>query len=134
MASTEHRKTPKEAQKNSLVNHSSQKRSLSLTVPFKTETRCLVAGQPGFELCSRENVSFSLGRGRQVNRVNTILFFLRQVASRELNIPQSYVHLSETSTVTVPNAVFTAGSLGTDTNGKAVQVIFLSFLNRQAQR
>ncbi|XP_050015355.1 aldehyde oxidase 4 [Alexandromys fortis] len=44
-----------------------------------------------------------------------------QVASRELNIPQSYVHLSETSTVTVPNAVFTAGSLGTDVNGKAVQ-------------
>ncbi|XP_038171245.1 aldehyde oxidase 4 isoform X3 [Arvicola amphibius] len=44
-----------------------------------------------------------------------------QVASRELNIPQSYVHLSETSTITVPNAVFTAGSLGTDVNGKAVQ-------------
>ncbi|CAH6791652.1 Aox3 [Phodopus roborovskii] len=44
-----------------------------------------------------------------------------QVASRELNIPQSYVHLSETSTVTVPNAVFTAGSMGTDINGKAVQ-------------
>ncbi|XP_075812231.1 aldehyde oxidase 4 [Microtus pennsylvanicus] len=44
-----------------------------------------------------------------------------QVASRELNIPQSYVHLSETSTVTVPNALFTAGSLGTDVNGKAVQ-------------
>ncbi|XP_062958710.1 aldehyde oxidase 4 [Cynocephalus volans] len=44
-----------------------------------------------------------------------------QVASRELNIPQSYVHLSETSTITVPNAVFTAGSMGTDINGKAVQ-------------
>ncbi|XP_006153145.1 aldehyde oxidase 4 [Tupaia chinensis] len=44
-----------------------------------------------------------------------------QVASRELNIPQSYIHLSETSTVTVPNAVFTAGSMGTDINGKAVQ-------------
>ncbi|MEJ1271923.1 xanthine dehydrogenase [Cricetulus griseus] len=44
-----------------------------------------------------------------------------QVASRELNIPQSYVHLSETSTVSVPNAVFTAGSMGTDINGKAVQ-------------
>ncbi|XP_037066290.1 aldehyde oxidase 4 isoform X2 [Peromyscus leucopus] len=44
-----------------------------------------------------------------------------QVASRELNIPQSYVHLSQTSTVTVPNALFTAGSLGTDVNGKAVQ-------------
>ncbi|NP_001295384.1 aldehyde oxidase 4 [Otolemur garnettii] len=44
-----------------------------------------------------------------------------QVASRELNIPQSYIHLSETSTTTVPNAVFTAASMGTDINGKAVQ-------------
>ncbi|XP_010615897.1 aldehyde oxidase 4 [Fukomys damarensis] len=44
-----------------------------------------------------------------------------QVASRELGIPTSYIHLSETSTVTVPNAVFTAGSMGTDVNGKAVQ-------------
>ncbi|XP_076722928.2 aldehyde oxidase 4 isoform X2 [Callospermophilus lateralis] len=44
-----------------------------------------------------------------------------QVASRELNIPPSYIHLSETSTFTVPNAVFTAGSMGTDINGKAVQ-------------
>ncbi|XP_060040134.1 aldehyde oxidase 4-like [Erinaceus europaeus] len=44
-----------------------------------------------------------------------------QVASRELNIPSSYIHLSETSTVTVPNAVFTAGSMGTDIFGKAVQ-------------
>ncbi|KAK2498369.1 hypothetical protein MC885_008174 [Smutsia gigantea] len=35
-----------------------------------------------------------------------------QVASRELNIPQSYIHLSETSTVTVPNIVITAGSIG----------------------
>ncbi|XP_032716013.1 aldehyde oxidase 4-like isoform X3 [Lontra canadensis] len=44
-----------------------------------------------------------------------------QVASRELNIPRSYIHLSETSTVTVPNASFTAASMGTDINGKAVQ-------------
>uniref|UniRef100_A0A8C0N417 Aldehyde oxidase n=1 Tax=Canis lupus familiaris TaxID=9615 RepID=A0A8C0N417_CANLF len=44
-----------------------------------------------------------------------------QVASRELNIPQSYIHLSETSTVTVPNASFTAASMGADINGKAVQ-------------
>ncbi|KAM6178132.1 aldehyde oxidase 4-like [Rhynchocyon petersi] len=44
-----------------------------------------------------------------------------QVASRELNIPSSYIHTSETSTVTVPNAVFTAGSMSTDINGKAVQ-------------
>ncbi|NP_001265709.1 aldehyde oxidase 4 [Cavia porcellus] len=46
---------------------------------------------------------------------------MMQVASRELGIPTSYIHLSETSTVTVPNAVFTAGSMGTDINGKAVQ-------------
>ncbi|KAL1770760.1 aldehyde oxidase 4 [Sigmodon hispidus] len=44
-----------------------------------------------------------------------------QVASRELNIPASYVHLVDTSTVTVPNALFTAGSMGADVNGKAVQ-------------
>uniref|UniRef100_A0A8C9HWC5 FAD-binding PCMH-type domain-containing protein n=1 Tax=Piliocolobus tephrosceles TaxID=591936 RepID=A0A8C9HWC5_9PRIM len=44
-----------------------------------------------------------------------------QVASHELNIPQSYIHLSETSTVTVPNGVLTSGSMGTDINGKAVQ-------------
>nr|XP_003405989.2 aldehyde oxidase 4-like isoform X1 [Loxodonta africana] len=46
---------------------------------------------------------------------------MSQVASRELNIPQSYIHLSETSTITVPNASFTAGSMATDINGKAVQ-------------
>uniref|UniRef100_A0A8D0Q2E0 FAD-binding PCMH-type domain-containing protein n=1 Tax=Sus scrofa TaxID=9823 RepID=A0A8D0Q2E0_PIG len=49
-----------------------------------------------------------------------------QVASRELNIPESYIHLPETSTITVPNltatALFitgtqsTAGSLGYQTN------------------
>ncbi|XP_077010735.1 aldehyde oxidase 4-like [Tamandua tetradactyla] len=44
-----------------------------------------------------------------------------QVASRELNIPESYIHLSETSTIVVPNASFTAGSMGADINGKAVQ-------------
>ncbi|KAM9038260.1 aldehyde oxidase 4-like isoform 1-T2 [Sarcophilus harrisii] len=44
-----------------------------------------------------------------------------QVASRELKIPSSYIHVSETSTTTVPNATYTAGSMGTDINGKAVQ-------------
>ncbi|XP_004628658.2 aldehyde oxidase 4 [Octodon degus] len=44
-----------------------------------------------------------------------------QVASRELGIPTSYIHLSETSTVTVPNAIFTAGSMSADISGKAVQ-------------
>uniref|UniRef100_A0A8D0GBI8 FAD-binding PCMH-type domain-containing protein n=1 Tax=Sphenodon punctatus TaxID=8508 RepID=A0A8D0GBI8_SPHPU len=44
-----------------------------------------------------------------------------QIASHELKLPLSYLHLSETSTVTVPNAVVTAGSIGADVNGKAVQ-------------
>ncbi|XP_066201736.1 aldehyde oxidase 4-like [Saccopteryx leptura] len=46
---------------------------------------------------------------------------MAQVASRELNIPMSYIHLSETSTVTVPNATFTAASMGADIFGRAVQ-------------
>uniref|UniRef100_A0A8D0PH84 FAD-binding PCMH-type domain-containing protein n=1 Tax=Sus scrofa TaxID=9823 RepID=A0A8D0PH84_PIG len=32
-----------------------------------------------------------------------------QVASRELNIPESYIHLPETSTITVPNALTATG-------------------------
>lgn len=53
-----------------------------------------------------------------------------QVVSRELNIPKSYVHFSETSTITVPNALFTAGSMGADINGKAVQNACQILLNR----
>ena len=51
-----------------------------------------------------------------------MLFFLKQVASRELNIPMSCIHFCETSTTTVPNACASAGSAGTDVNGMAVKV------------
>ncbi|XP_035427453.1 aldehyde oxidase isoform X1 [Cygnus atratus] len=44
-----------------------------------------------------------------------------QVASRELNIPMSYIHFCETSTTTVPNACASVGSAGTDVNGMAVK-------------
>ncbi|NXY85208.1 AOXB oxidase, partial [Alcedo cyanopectus] len=44
-----------------------------------------------------------------------------QVASRELKIPLSYIHLYETSTTTVPNGKYTAGSVGTEINARAVQ-------------
>nr|AAI38877.1 Aldehyde oxidase 3 [Mus musculus] len=44
-----------------------------------------------------------------------------QVASRELKIPMSYIHLDEMSTVTVPNTVTTGASTGADVNGRAVQ-------------
>ncbi|XP_032968997.1 aldehyde oxidase 2 isoform X3 [Rhinolophus ferrumequinum] len=44
-----------------------------------------------------------------------------QVASRELKIPMSYMHICETSTATVPNTIATAASIGSDVNGRAVQ-------------
>ncbi|XP_039700297.1 aldehyde oxidase 2 isoform X2 [Pteropus medius] len=44
-----------------------------------------------------------------------------QVASRELKIPMSYVHICETSTAMVPNTIATAASIGSDVNGRAVQ-------------
>ncbi|XP_051010483.1 aldehyde oxidase 2 [Acomys russatus] len=44
-----------------------------------------------------------------------------QVASRELKIPLSQMHICETSTATVPNTIATAASIGADVNGRAVQ-------------
>nr|XP_038939552.1 aldehyde oxidase 2 isoform X1 [Rattus norvegicus] len=44
-----------------------------------------------------------------------------QVASRELKIPMSYLHTSETCTAAVPNTIATAASVGADVNGRAVQ-------------
>ncbi|MEE6490038.1 hypothetical protein FKM82_015769 [Ascaphus truei] len=44
-----------------------------------------------------------------------------QIASRELGIPISYIHISETNTATVPNTIATGASAGTDTNGMAVK-------------
>ncbi|CAH2306009.1 aldehyde oxidase-like isoform X1 [Pelobates cultripes] len=44
-----------------------------------------------------------------------------QIASRELQIPISYIHICETSTATVPNTLATAATIGTDVNGLAVK-------------
>ncbi|KAJ6665275.1 hypothetical protein lerEdw1_004324 [Lerista edwardsae] len=44
-----------------------------------------------------------------------------QVASHELKIPMSYIHPYERTTVTIPNSIITAASIGTEVNGKAVQ-------------
>ncbi|ETE63145.1 Xanthine dehydrogenase/oxidase, partial [Ophiophagus hannah] len=46
--------------------------------------------------------------------------FLNQVASKTLGIPTSKIHISETSTNTVPNASPTAASVSADINGMAV--------------
>ncbi|XP_069839454.1 aldehyde oxidase 1-like isoform X2 [Dendropsophus ebraccatus] len=44
-----------------------------------------------------------------------------QIASRELKIPMSYIHISGTSTVSVPNSIPTGGTIGTDVYGLAVK-------------
>lgn len=44
-----------------------------------------------------------------------------QIASRVLGIPYSKIHISETSTNTVPNTSPTAASASSDLNGAAVQ-------------
>ncbi|KAM6893464.1 aldehyde oxidase 6 [Xenentodon cancila] len=46
---------------------------------------------------------------------------MQQVASRELHIPATRIHISETSTSAVPNACPSAASFGTDANGMAVK-------------
>ncbi|XP_028836071.1 aldehyde oxidase 6 isoform X1 [Denticeps clupeoides] len=46
---------------------------------------------------------------------------MQQVASRELQIPSNLIHISETSTNTVPNTCPSAASFGTDANGMAVK-------------
>ncbi|KAM9493284.1 aldehyde oxidase 6 [Clarias gariepinus] len=46
---------------------------------------------------------------------------VQQVASRELNIPLSLIHITETCTSAVPNTSPSAASFGTDANGMAVR-------------
>lgn len=53
-----------------------------------------------------------------------------QVASRELKMPLSSVHLRETSTQTVPNTNFSGGSLTADLNGLAIKDACQTLLKR----
>uniref|UniRef100_A0A4W5NY38 Aldehyde oxidase 1 n=1 Tax=Hucho hucho TaxID=62062 RepID=A0A4W5NY38_9TELE len=46
---------------------------------------------------------------------------MQQVASRELHIPASLIHITETNTSAVPNTCPSAASFGTDANGMAVK-------------
>ena len=60
--------------------------------------------------------------------------FLQQVASRALGVDINKIHLSETSTATVPNTSSTAASVGSDLNGMAVLVsLWILFTTRQYQ-
>ncbi|KAB1279438.1 Aldehyde oxidase 2 [Camelus dromedarius] len=71
----------------------------------------------GFAATSYHQVSLLRGRSQTPLRAVAPL-----VASRELKIPMSYMHICETSTATVPNTIATAASVGSDVNGRAVQV------------
>ncbi|XP_052058893.1 xanthine dehydrogenase/oxidase-like isoform X1 [Mytilus californianus] len=53
-----------------------------------------------------------------------------QVASRVLKIPTSKIHISETSTNTVPNTSATAASASSDLNGMAVKAACQTILER----
>ncbi|XP_077128145.1 aldehyde oxidase 1-like isoform X2 [Ranitomeya variabilis] len=44
-----------------------------------------------------------------------------QIASREFKIPMSYIYISGTSTVSVPNSIPSGGTIGTDIYGLAVK-------------
>lgn len=58
-------------------------------------------------------------------------WFFVQVAARCFCIPVSKIHLSETSTNTVPNSTPTAASASTDLNGMAVKVrIYYAFVGQ----
>ncbi|KAL1021810.1 hypothetical protein UPYG_G00018360 [Umbra pygmaea] len=46
---------------------------------------------------------------------------MQQVASRELHVPPSFIHITETNTSAVPNTCPSAASFGTDANGMAVK-------------
>ncbi|XP_073502615.1 aldehyde oxidase-like [Phyllobates terribilis] len=46
---------------------------------------------------------------------------ITQIASRELEIPVSNVHVVDTNTASVPNTMPSGGSMGTDVNGMAVK-------------
>ncbi|KAM9328515.1 xanthine dehydrogenase/oxidase-like [Pholidichthys leucotaenia] len=53
-----------------------------------------------------------------------------QVASRALGIPHSKIHISETSTNTVPNSSATAASVSSDLNGAAIQIACQTLVKR----
>lgn len=54
------------------------------------------------------------------------------MAATVLEIPVDKVYISETSTVTVPNAVETGGSFVADLNGGAVMVSLTTFQSENA--
>lgn len=53
---------------------------------------------------------------------SVVMIVIHQIASRVLRIPYSRIHISSTSTETVPNSSPTGASITADVNGMAVKV------------
>lgn len=68
-------------------------------------------------------------RNKQANKQNNLSSKI-QVASRELNMPLSNVHLRGTSTETVPNTNFSGGSVVADLNGLAIKVRIIAMVSK----
>lgn len=65
-----------------------------------------------------------LNRIHACNTENSCMYFSPhlKVAARSLEIPETKIHISETSTNTVPNTSATAASASSDLNGMAIKV------------
>lgn len=60
----------------------------------------------------------------RIHTENSCMYFspYLKVAARSLEIPETKIHISETSTNTVPNTSATAASASSDLNGMAIKV------------
>ncbi|XP_037663546.1 xanthine dehydrogenase/oxidase [Choloepus didactylus] len=94
---------------------------ISFTVPFLNQAGALVhVYTDGSVLLTHGGTE--MGQGLHTKMI--------QVASRALNISTSKIHISETSTNTVPNTSPTAASVSTDINGQAVYEACQTILKR----
>ncbi|KAM9382679.1 xanthine dehydrogenase/oxidase isoform 1-T1 [Phaethornis superciliosus] len=94
---------------------------ISFTVPFLNQAGALVhVYTDGSVLLTHGGTE--MGQGLHTKMI--------QVASRSLGIPTSKIHISETSTNTVPNTSPTAASVSADINGMAVHNACQTILKR----
>ncbi|XP_067833858.1 aldehyde oxidase-like [Heptranchias perlo] len=97
------------------------KKSMGFSVPFLNQAGALIhVYQDGSVLLTHGGTE--MGQGLHTKII--------QIASHELKIPMSSIHLNETSTGTVPNTSPTAASVSTDLNGMAVKAACQTLLQR----
>ncbi|KFR05533.1 Xanthine dehydrogenase/oxidase [Nipponia nippon] len=94
---------------------------ISFTIPFLNQAGALIhVYTDGSVLLTHGGTE--MGQGLHTKMI--------QVASRSLGIPTSKIHISETSTNTVPNTSPTAASVSADINGMAVHNACQTILKR----